>query len=61
MKGKSFIEKIDRLNELIVMFNASLSLQDGSKLALTEAQQEEIRSDLEAYKNLLLESDIKIG
>lgn len=61
MKGKSFIEKIDRLNELIVMFNASLSLQDGSKLALTEAQQEEIRLDLEAYKNLLLESDIKIG
>lgn len=61
MKGKSFIEKIDRLNELIAVLNASLSLSDGSKLALTEAQQEEIRSDLEAYKNLLLESDIKIG
>lgn len=58
MKGIEFIKKINNLEDCIVMFNASLSLKDGSKLALTDSQQEEIRSYLNDYKRLLLENDV---
>lgn len=59
MKGKDFIERINNLESCIVMLNTSLSLKDGSKLALTDSQQEEIRSYLNDYRRLLLENDIK--
>lgn len=59
MKGKDFIERINNLESCIVMFNTSLSLKDGSKLALTDSQQEEIRSYLNDYRRLLLENDVK--
>lgn len=59
MKGKDFIERINNLESCIIMFNTSLSLKDGSKLALTDSQQEEIRSYLNDYRRLLLENDVK--
>lgn len=58
MKGREFIEKINELEDCIVMFNTSLSLKDGSKLALTDSQQKKIRSYLNDYRKLLLENDV---
>lgn len=54
MNGKEYIEKINNLNNCIKAFEASLSINDGSLLTLTDSQQKEIKDYLEDYKYILL-------
>lgn len=58
MTGKDFLDKINRLDNCISALDASLSINDGSKLSLTDCQQEEIHDYLKDYRRMLLESDL---
>lgn len=58
MKGKEFIEKVNRVDKYIGLLEASSTLEDGGKLTLLGCQQEEIKSFLLDYKKVLLENEI---
>lgn len=58
LKGKDFIEKVNRVDMYIGLLETSSTLEDGGKLALLGCQQDEIRNFLLDYKKLLLENDV---
>lgn len=58
MKGFEFIQKIKDVESCIAMLNESISESDGSKLALDNPQQMEIRTYLNHYRKLLLELEL---
>lgn len=58
MTGREYIDKINELESCIAMLSASLTCNDGSKLALTKEQENKIMSYLNDYRRLLLENEV---
>lgn len=58
MTGREFLDKINELESCIAMFNAALSCEDDSKLALTKGQENKIREYLNDYRRILLENNV---
>lgn len=58
MTGQEFLNKIEALENCITAFNASLDINDGSRLSLTREQETKIRDWLIEYKKMLLEKEI---
>ena len=59
MKGKDFIEKINRADRQIALFSTTSKLHDGGLNALTPVAEAEILEMLKEYKEMLLENEVR--
>lgn len=59
MKGKEFIEKINRADRQIALLSATSELHDGGLTVLTPVAEKEILEMLKEYKELLLENEVR--